>query len=96
MLYVDLRVCMQGVSPWYCRILQGKPTAHKVITWRRRDAGLCASPLVARKLRIEYPGAVYHIINRGDRREAIFQDDTDRHRFLQTLRPDPAQCDLCL
>jgi REP element-mobilizing transposase RayT len=41
--------------------------------------------VVARKLRVEYPGAIYHIMNRGDRREAIFRDDGDRERFLQTL-----------
>jgi putative transposase len=40
---------------------------------------------VARKLRIEYPGAIYHVMNRGDRRELIFEDDADRHRFLETL-----------
>ena|SRR5579884_327241 len=38
-----------------------------------------------RKLRIEYEGAIYHVMNRGDRREAIFRDDSDRHLFLQTL-----------
>ena len=40
---------------------------------------------MARKLRIQYPGAIYHIMNRGDRRDAIFKDDQDRHRFLETL-----------
>jgi hypothetical protein len=30
---------------------------------------------MARKLRIEYPGAIYHVLNRGDRREDIFRDD---------------------
>jgi len=40
---------------------------------------------MARKLRVEYPGAIYHVMNRGDRREAIFKDDVDRQRFLQTL-----------
>ncbi len=39
---------------------------------------------MARKLRIEYPGAIYHVINRGDRREAIFQNDTDRHRSVSS------------
>ena len=29
---------------------------------------------MARKLRIQYPGAVYHVMNRGDRRESIFQE----------------------
>jgi len=40
---------------------------------------------MARALRIEYPGAIYHLMSRGDRREPIFVDDTDRHRFLATL-----------
>lgn len=40
---------------------------------------------MARKLRLEYPGAIYHAMNRGDRREAIFQDHQDRQRFLETL-----------
>src|SRR5579862_5488229 len=40
---------------------------------------------MARKLRIEYPGALYHVMNRGDRREPIFKDDKDRELFLETL-----------
>src|SRR5438094_6741250 len=40
---------------------------------------------MARKLRVEYPGAVYHVMNRGDRREPIFRDDADRQRFVNTL-----------
>ncbi len=31
-----------------------------------------------RKLRVEYPGAMYHVMSRGDRREDIFLDDVDR------------------
>jgi hypothetical protein len=40
---------------------------------------------MARKLRMEYPGAIYHLMNRGDRREPIFKDDPDRGCFLETL-----------
>jgi len=40
---------------------------------------------MARKLRIQYPGAVYHVMNRGDRQEAIFLDEPDRRRFLEAL-----------
>ena len=40
---------------------------------------------MARKLRLEYPGAIYHVMNRGDRREPIFRDDEDRQCFLGTL-----------
>ena len=42
-------------------------------------------PDVALKLRIEYAGAIYHVMNRGDHREPIFRDDGDRERFLETL-----------
>jgi len=42
--------------------------------------------LMPRKLRVEYEGAIYHIMNRGDRREPIFVDDEDRQLFLETLR----------
>jgi REP element-mobilizing transposase RayT len=40
---------------------------------------------MARKLRIQFPGAIYHLMSRGDRREAIFLDDVDRQDFLKTL-----------
>jgi len=40
---------------------------------------------MARKLRMEYAGAIYHVMNRGDRREEIFRDNEDRQRFLATL-----------
>ena len=38
-----------------------------------------------RKLRVEYEGAIYHLMNRGDRREVIFLGDDDRLLFLETL-----------
>ena len=38
-----------------------------------------------RQLRIEYAGAINHVMNRGDRREPIFKDDVDRKRFVTTL-----------
>ena len=40
---------------------------------------------MARKLRVEFEGAVYHVMNRGERRESIFLDDSDRQLFLETL-----------
>ena len=40
---------------------------------------------MARKARVEFAGAVYHLLDRGDRQEAIFGDDTDRQGFLKTL-----------
>ena len=42
---------------------------------------------MARQVRIEYEGATYHVMCRGDRRETIFGDDEDREQFsAETLR----------
>jgi putative transposase len=40
---------------------------------------------MARPLRIEHPGAVYHVTSRGNAREDIFISDTDRLKFLEIL-----------
>ena len=40
---------------------------------------------MARPLRLEYEGALYHITSRGNTRESIFLDDRDRARFLVLL-----------
>jgi hypothetical protein len=39
---------------------------------------------MVRKLRIQHAGAMYHLINRGDQREPILNDDRDRQRLLCT------------
>jgi hypothetical protein len=38
-----------------------------------------------RQRRVEYAGAVDHVLCRGDRREDIFLDVVDRHDFIRTL-----------
>jgi putative transposase len=40
---------------------------------------------MARPLRVEYPGAVYHVTTRGNARNKIFSDDQDRLGFLAVL-----------
>ena len=40
---------------------------------------------MSRPLRIEFPGAIYHLTSRGDRREPIFVDDEDRHALLTVV-----------
>ena len=40
---------------------------------------------MARPLRIQYPGAVYHVTCRGNERKDIFRDDEDRKTFLRIL-----------
>ena len=40
---------------------------------------------MARPFRLEYPGAIYHINNRGNHQEYIFREDDDRELFLKLL-----------
>ena len=41
---------------------------------------------MSRPLRIEYAGAVYHVMSRGNEKKPVFKDDTDRLNFLNTLQ----------
>ena len=47
---------------------------------RRRNIAF----IMARELRIEYPGAACHVMARGNQGRAIWRDDRDRLRFLET------------
>src|SRR2546430_2609617 len=47
----------------------------------------------ARKLRFQYEGSIYHVMNRGDRREDIFRDEKGRKMFLATLHEACAKTD---
>lgn len=40
---------------------------------------------MSRKLRFEYPGAIYHVLNRGNYRHWIFESDGAKHSFLKSL-----------
>ena len=40
---------------------------------------------MGRRVRVQFAGALYHVMCRGDRREDIFYDDADRLLFLKTL-----------
>ncbi|HEY1373319.1 MAG TPA: hypothetical protein VGH50_12680 [Candidatus Binatia bacterium] len=40
---------------------------------------------MSRPLRLQYPGAVYHVTSRGNDRQKIFLDDLDRKAFLSIL-----------
>lgn len=47
---------------------------------------------MARPLRLEFPGAVYHLTARGNARNAIFVDDEDREMFLACLGEVVLRC----
>ena len=40
---------------------------------------------MARPIRVEFEGAVYHVTARGNERRAIYRDDGDRERFLEAV-----------
>lgn len=48
---------------------------------------------LARKKRIWYPGATYHVMSRGNRRYNIFKDDMDYEMFIECLKNVKAQYD---
>jgi REP element-mobilizing transposase RayT len=48
---------------------------------------------MARKLRVQYPGAIYHVMNRGDHSEIVFGDRRDLELFLATLAEACARTD---
>lgn len=50
-----------------------------------RPVHLVLSVSMSRPLRIEFPGAFYHVTARGNERKAIYRNDRDRQRFLSTL-----------
>ena len=41
---------------------------------------------MARPLRLQFPGALYHVMSRGNERRPIVRDDADRQRRLEWLR----------
>ena len=45
----------------------------------------CRSVAVPRKMRVEYAGAIYPVMSRGDRGGDIFPDDVDRRDFLGAI-----------
>jgi len=47
--------------------------------WRHKTA------FMPRKVRVQYPDAIYHVMSRGDQRDDIFFGDVDRHDFIKTL-----------
>lgn len=54
------------------------------------------SLVMARPLRIQFPGALYHVTSRGNARNPIFLDDTDRFHFLDFLGSAVQRCNwLC-
>jgi hypothetical protein len=52
------------------------------LTLGRRRAGSAA---MARKIRLECAGAVYHVLARGNQGRRIYGDDSDRKLWLETL-----------
>lgn len=51
---------------------------------------------MARPLRIEFPGAVYHVTSRGDWREPIVLGDDDREDLLSVLGQELHRFDACV
>jgi putative transposase len=53
--------------------------------WWGRNGCLGRRLGMARHLRLEYEGAIYHIMARGNERSDIFRDDGDKKKFVEKL-----------
>jgi REP element-mobilizing transposase RayT len=64
-----------------------KASIHGLVRFSLTETGQLnySKPCMARKLRIKYPNAVYHLMSRGDQLEDILLDDVDRQDFIKTL-----------
>ena len=51
---------------------------------------------MARKPRIEFEGAFYHVITRGNQRQKIFRDEKDYKKYLEILSEYKKQYKYCL
>jgi len=71
-------------SWWSLETVSGRSHSGQsfIIVFRRIDVYFEGMP---RQVRIEFAGAMYHVMARGDHREAIVRDDKDRKTFLRTL-----------
>jgi len=67
--------------PAACRIIR---RAARLQNWPTTGCGETSA--ISRGLRIEYPGAIYHVTSRGNRGGDIVIDDQDRHDFWGRVR----------
>jgi hypothetical protein len=51
---------------------------------------------MARKLRIQFAGAIYHVTFRGNARQAIFADDRDRERLTARVAESTEDFGVCV
>jgi len=84
----------RGVSParptyrrWTCGCQGGREKSGQIFDIDKLEV-LCQQDIMARPLRIEYPGAYFHVMNRGNHGEDIFLSDKDRKVFLDGLAYD--------
>jgi putative transposase len=47
---------------------------------------------MARQPRLQFPGAVYHVMSRGNRKSTIVEDDDDRRTFMKTFGESARDC----
>jgi REP element-mobilizing transposase RayT len=66
---------LRGRAPWLARLID-RETLRSIRLYVHR---------MPRPTRIEFPGALYHVMSRGNRRAPIFFVDSDRLRWLETL-----------
>ncbi len=83
-----LRVLRASVVICVCMprfLLEGRMRGHPYHFKLTEVDGVGKGARLHRRLRVEYAGAIYHVMSRGDRKEDISLDDVDRQDFPKTL-----------
>ena len=70
----------------FCNLFRPDPPNPSVFEKTQAASGLDAGRAVMpRSPRIYVPNGIYHAMNRGNRKELIFEDAHDRRRFVKIL-----------
>src|SRR5687767_8825342 len=71
------------------RLFGQGPRADRPISSQSRGSRdgptLAVDARMARRNRLQFPGAVYHVMSRGNRKSPIVDDDHDRRTFMSTF-----------
>ena len=73
--HIEIKIC----DDWQIFI-------QRIINDNIKHNNIKGGTIIARKLRVWFPGATYHIMHRGVRRKPIFEDERDYQVFLQILK----------
>src|ERR1700733_652426 len=87
-LDVTLTTMKRAPGPWHILWASGRVPS----LFLPSDVARVAIEGMPRRLRLQYPGAIYHLMARGNGRQDIVCDDIDRDRLMEHLGRAAVRC----